>query len=243
MSKPVSILVVDDDQRLCDLLRRYLSGEGYQVNTVRSGEQMRRQIERGVPDLVILDLILPDDDGLLLAKELRVHKGLGIVILTAKGETIDRIVGLEVGADDYISKPFDNRELLARIHSVLRRMNRKLPGTSDPFHNGSIASFADWTMDMEAHELVSSKAGNVSLTSKEFKLLTLFVTNSRKVLSRSQILDRIADSEWNPDDRRIDVLVGKLRKKIEPDNNNPALIKTIRSEGYMFTAKVTISPR
>ena len=177
------------------------------------------------------------------SQEFGQHKGLGIIILTAKGETIDRIVGLEVGADDYISKPFDNRELLARIHSVLRRMNRKLPGTSDQFHNGSIASFADWTMDMEAHELVSSKAGNVSLTSKEFKLLTLFVTNSRKVLSRSQILDRLADSEWNPDDRRIDVLVGKLRKKIEPDNNNPALIKTIRSEGYMFTAKVTISPR
>ena len=127
MKKPVSILVVDDDQRLCDLLRRYLRGEGFRMLTALNGEQMRRHIEQGVPDLVILDLMLPGDDGLMLAKELRVHKELGIIILTAKGETVDRIVGLEVGADDYIAKPFDNRELLARIRSVLRRISLMAP--------------------------------------------------------------------------------------------------------------------
>ena len=238
MSKPINILVVDDDRRLCDLLRRYLSGEGYRVNTALNGEQMRRQIDKEMPDLVILDLILPDDDGLLLAQELRVHQHLGIVILTAKGEAVDRIVGLEVGADDYISKPFNNRELLARIHSVLRRLRTGARVQPNPEEAGKVAVFSGWTMDLAAHELVSPRSENVYLTSKEYKLLLLFITSSRKVLSRSQILDRIADSEWNPVDRRIDVLVGKLRKKIESTPDKPVLIKTIRGEGYMFTPPV-----
>lgn len=238
MNKPLNILVVDDDERLCNLLRRYLSSEGYSVTTALNGEQMRRQIEKELPDLVLLDLILPDDDGLLLAQELRVHPQLGIIILTAKGETVDRIVGLEVGADDYISKPFDNRELLARIHSVLRRA--RTGGGNHPGHgmNNKHAMFSGWSMDLAAHELVSPKGANVYLTSKEYKLLLLFISSSRRVLSRSQILDHIADSEWNPDDRRIDVLVGKVRKKIEENPEQPLLIKTIRGEGYMFTAQV-----
>lgn len=237
MNKPVNILIVDDDERLCNLLRRYLSGEGYQVTTALSGEQMRRHIDKEMPDLVILDLGLPDADGLTLAQELRVHQHLGIIILTGKGETVDRIVGLEVGADDYISKPFNNRELLARIHSVLRRLH--LGGNhSDHDQHEKLASFSGWNMDLAAHELVSPTGENVYLTSKEFKLLLLFITSSRKVLSRTRILDHLADSEWNPDDRRIDVLVGKLRKKIEADPDQPILVKTIRGEGYMFTAQV-----
>lgn len=238
MNKPLNILVVDDDERLCNLLRRYLSGEGYQVNTALNGEQMRRQIEKEMPDLVILDLILPDADGLLLAQELRVHPQLGIIILTGKGDTVDRIVGLEVGADDYISKPFNNRELLARIHSVLRRLRIGTGNHANLGMDNKHALFSGWSMDLAAHELLSPAGDNVYLTSKEFKLLLLFITSSRRVLSRAQILDYIADSEWNPDDRRIDVLVGKLRKKIEADSDHPVLIKTIRGEGYMFTAQV-----
>lgn len=238
MNKSLNILVVDDDERLCTLLRRYLSGEGYHVATALNGDQMRRHIEKEMPDLVILDLVLPDADGLLLAQELRVNPKLGIIILTGKGDTVDRIVGLEVGADDYISKPFNNRELLARIHSVLRRIRTGAGNHPGQGMDDKHAEFSGWSMDLAAHELISPTGENVYLTSKEYKLLLLFITSSRRVLSRAKILDHIADSEWNPDDRRIDVLVGKLRKKIEADPDQPLLVKTIRGEGYMFTAQV-----
>ncbi len=237
MNKPAKILVVDDDQRICNLLQRYLGKEGYRVSTVTDGEQMRRHIEQDMPDLILLDLMLPDEDGLSLAKELRIHPELGIIILTGKGETVDKIVGLEVGADDYISKPFDNRELLARIHSVLRRL-RPASGTSK-IRTGdeSVAHFADWTLNLAAHELISPAGEEVHLTTNEFKLLSMFVERSNRVLNRDQILDLLADRQWNPDDRSIDVLVGKLRKKIEQDPLNPVLIKTIRGSGYLFAAR------
>lgn len=238
MRKPVNILVVDDDQRLCDLLRRYLRGEGYRVFTALSGEQMRRHIEQGVPDLVILDLMLPGEDGLMLAKELRVHKELGIIILTAKGETVDRIVGLEVGADDYISKPFDNRELLARIRSVLRRLTLASEKSEAGISTKSIASFSGWTLDLGSHELISPGGDPVHLTSNEFKLLSIFSRSSNRILNRDQLLEMLTEREWTPDDRSVDVLVGKLRKKIEQDHLNPVLIKTIRGAGYLFTAPV-----
>ena len=238
MKKPVSILVVDDDQRLCDLLRRYLRGEGFRMLTALNGEQMRRHIEQGVPDLVILDLMLPGDDGLMLAKELRVHKELGIIILTAKGETVDRIVGLEVGADDYIAKPFDNRELLARIRSVLRRISLMAEVSEAGTGVKSVAYFSGWTLELGSHELVSPAGEHVHLTSNEFKLLAIFVKSSNRILNRDQLLELLTEREWNPDDRSVDVLVGKLRKKIEQDHLNPILIKTIRGAGYLFTAPV-----
>ena len=238
MKKPVSILVVDDDQRLCDLLRRYLRGEGYRVITALNGEQMRRHIEQGVPDLVLLDLMLPGEDGLMLAKELRVHKELGIIILTAKGETVDRIVGLEIGADDYISKPFDNRELLARIRSVLRRLSLVSGVSGEGKSTKSVACFSDWTLDLASHELVSPQGDHIHLTSNEFKLLSIFVKSSNRILNRDQLLELLTEREWTPDDRSVDVLVGKLRKKIEQDHLNPVLIKTIRGAGYLFTAPV-----
>ena len=238
MKKPVNILVVDDDQRLCDLLRRYLRGEGYRVFTALSGEQMRRHIEQGIPDLVILDLMLPGEDGLMLAKELRVHKELGIIILTAKGETVDRIVGLEVGADDYISKPFDNRELLARIRSVLRRLTLAAEKLEGGKSTKSIATFSGWKLDLGSHELVSPDGNPVHLTSNEFKLLSIFTKSSNRILNRDQLLELLTEREWTPDDRSVDVLVGKLRKKIEQDHLNPVLIKTIRGAGYLFTAPV-----
>lgn len=238
MKKPGSILVVDDDQRLCDLLRRYLRGEGFRVLTALNGEQMRRHIEQGIPDLVILDLMLPGEDGLMLAKELRVHKELGIIILTAKGETVDRIVGLEVGADDYIPKPFDNRELLARIRSVLRRVSMVSDVPEAGKDTKSVAYFSGCTLDLASHELVSPGGEHVHLTSNEFKLLSIFVKSSNRVLNRDQLLELLTEREWNPDDRSVDVLVGKLRKKIEQDHLNPVLIKTIRGAGYLFTATV-----
>ena len=238
MNKPVSILVVDDDQRLCDLLVRYLSREGYQVITALNGEQMRRHIEQEIPDLILLDLMLPGEDGLLLAKELRVHQGLGIIILTGKSETVDKIVGLEIGADDYISKPFDNRELLARIRSVLRRLKLDHDDPQSLSDKKPVARFAGWSLDLVAHELISPAGETVHLTSYEFKFLSVLIRNNNQLMSRDRIFDLIAGREWRPDDRSLDVLVAKLRKKLERDPANPVVIKTIRGEGYKLTVPV-----
>jgi len=230
------ILVVDDDERICNLLVRYLSREGYKVSTASNGTEMNRCIERDMPDLVILDLMLPGEDGLVLARELRNHLNLCIIMLTGKGETVDKIVGLESGADDYIAKPFDSRELLARIRSVLRRL-KSHPAISQT-QTKRVAHFMDWTFDLTAYELISPAGEIVPLTSYEYKLLGVFVNSSNRVLKRDLILDLIAEREWNPDDRSIDVLVAKLRKKLEPDSQNPVLIKTLRGTGYKFTAHV-----
>jgi len=239
MKEPSSILVVDDDQRLCDLLARYLKREGYHVITALNGEQMRHQLAQGIPDLILLDLMLPGEDGLLLAKELRrMHQELGIIILTGKSETVDKIVGLEVGADDYIAKPFDNRELLARIHSVFRRLEFHHDNPRSSSDEKSVARFAGWRLDLVAHELISPAGETVHLTSYEFKFLSILVQNNNRLMSRDRISDLIAGREWRPDDRSLDVLVGKLRKKLEPDPGNPVVIKTIRGEGYKLTVPV-----
>lgn len=238
MNSTARILVVDDDQRLCDLLKRYLEREGYEVDTANNGEQMRRSLEQAMPELIILDLMLPTEDGLSLARELRHHANLGIIILTAKTQTADRIIGLEVGADDYIPKPFDRRELLARVRSVLRRSGQKTNDTQTRLKSESIAHFAGWRLDSAAHELISPAGDTVQLTSNEFKLLSGFVKNSNRLLSRGQILHWFTSRDWHPDDRSVDVLLGKLRRKLQDDSVNPSLIKTIRGEGYKFTAHV-----
>ena len=231
MNKVASILVVDDDQRLCDLLKRYLSREGFRVHTALSGADMRRHIEQEMPDLILLDLMLPDEDGLVLAQELRVHPDLGIIILTGKGETVDKIVGLEIGADDYIAKPFQNRELL----SVPRNHKRE----DEP--EATLLRFAGWALDLAAHELVSPAGEKVHLTTNEFRLLAIFARSKNRVMNRDRIMDLLSEREWNPEDRSIDVLVGKLRKKLGGDAADNEYIKTIRGEGYMFSAQVEYS--
>ena len=238
MLKTTSILIVDDDQRVCDLLKRYLGREGFRVSSVMSAAEMRRHIAQDLPDLVLLDLMLPDADGLVLAQELRANPDLGIIILTGKGETVDKIVGLEVGADDYLSKPFQNRELLARIRSVLRRLsvNRGKNRNLEP--GASALRFSGWFLDLAAHELISPQGKKVHLTTNEFRLLTIFARSSNRVMNRDRILDILSEREWNPDDRSIDVLVAKLRKKMGRDTNDNEFIKTIRGEGYIFTARV-----
>ncbi len=238
MSKPDSILIVDDDPRLCRLLARHLSREGYAVRTAASGEDMRRLVAEEHPDLVILDLMLPDEDGFSLARELRSRSNVGIVMLTGKTDTIDKIVGLEVGADDYITKPFDERELLARVRSVLRRMHDDVAAER---HGGSVARFGGWRLDLDAYELTSPAGDPVHLTSHEFQLLSALVTHDHRVLTRDAILQLISGREWDPDDRSVDVLVGKLRKKLESDPHDPKLIRTVRGAGYKLTAAVTFS--
>jgi DNA-binding response OmpR family regulator len=230
------ILIVDDDERLRRTVSRYLRKQGYVVREAGTGEEMRKRLAAGVVDLVILDLMLPDDDGLDLAREVRSQSEVGIIILTGKVETIDKIVGLEVGADDYLTKPFDHRELLARVRTILRRV----PKGKKQAQESSISSarFEGWTLDLVTQELTSSSGDLVHLTSNQFQLLVSLVTQAEQPLSRKEISKLMGGRNWLPLNRSVDVLIGKLRNKIEVDPKAPKLIKTVRGVGYKFAARV-----
>lgn len=228
------ILIVDDDPRICRLISRYLEREGFAVQSAADGDEMRVRLAETPADLIIMDLQLPGEDGLTLTRELRRDNDVAIIILTGKGETVDRIVGLEVGADDYLGKPFDERELLARVRSVLRR---SAPSEA-PVAGRPGLTFEGWHLDLDAHELTSPDGERVVLTTAEFRLLSGLAQNAKRVLNRDQLLDLVAAREWDPYDRSIDVLIGKLRRKLEEDPKSPALIKTIRGVGYMFACDV-----
>lgn len=241
MSNSTHILVVDDDERICNLLVRYMQRQGYKMSAVRSGEELRRFLGNETPDIIILDLMLPDADGLDLAREIRNQTNIAIIMVTARGETVEKIVGLETGADDYIVKPFDNRELLARVRSISRRLKAGPEKPQTYLHKGDIAEFAGWTFDLTAYELVSPEGKIIPLTSYEYKLLSALVLSGNRVMKRDYLLNLVAEREWNPDNRSVDVLIGKLRKKLEKNPGEPAIIKTIRGTGYKFTAQVTFS--
>jgi two-component system, OmpR family, response regulator len=240
MSDNGHILVVDDQQEICDLVQEYLTGEGYRVSTAHDGPGMRRQLSQAQVDLVILDLMLPGEDGLTLARALRSESAIGIIILTGRGETVDRIIGLEMGADDYLPKPFHLRELLARVKSVLRRVQSRT-GEPEAQPSRSHARFAGWSLDLASRELLSPNGEEVRLTTGEFDLLTAFVTNANQVLTRDRLLDLARNREAGPFDRTIDVQVGRLRRKLEDDPQNPGMIKTVRGSGYIFTPSVEMS--
>jgi two-component system OmpR family response regulator len=231
------ILIVDDHADIRALVQNYLEDEGYKVSTAADGEAMRRVMAQDSVDLVLLDLILPGEDGLALARDLRVGADIGIIILTGRGETLDRIIGLEMGADDYLPKPFHLRELLARVKSVLRRSASRAESAHDRPAN---ARFNGWQLDLTARELISPEGELVRLTSGEFELLAVFVSNANQVLSRDRLLDLTRNREAGPFDRTIDVQVGRLRRKLDDDAQQPALIKTVRGSGYIFTAQIEI---
>jgi two-component system, OmpR family, response regulator len=236
------ILVVDDQKEICEVVQQYLSSEGYRVTAANDGAGMRRVMAQEEIDLVILDLMLPGEDGLTLARALREESTVGIIILTGRGETVDRIIGLEMGADDYLPKPFHLRELLARVKSVLRRASSRTP--KDKAVAGgprAKARFAGWHLDLSTRELVSPTGGEVRLTTGEFDLLAAFVNNANQVLSRDRLLDLARNREAGPFDRTIDVQVGRLRRKLEPDPQNPTMIKTVRGTGYIFTPTVEVT--
>jgi len=240
MTEAPKILIVDDDVRICRTLRSYLKREGYQVSIAANGEEMWRQFEEVVPDLILLDVVLPGDDGITLARELRKTSNVGIIMLTGKNDPVDQIIGLEIGADDYVTKPFDERQLLARIRSLLRR--KSAPSSSSDAKAGegkNKVHFGGWEMDLLSHELVSPLGDEQTLTSHEFRLLEIFIQNPGAVMSRDQIMQHMYDRDWSHSDRSIDVLVGKLRKKIEEDPSQPKLVLTIRNFGYKFAARVT----
>ncbi len=239
MNDSAHILVVDDQQEICDVVQEYLTGEGYRVSTAHDGGGMRRVMSQSPVDLVILDLMLPGEDGLTLARSLRSESGVGIIILTGRGETVDRIIGLEMGADDYLPKPFHLRELLARVKSVLRRVQSRTGESPHPTRMR--ARFSGWSLDLSSRELVSPSGEEVRLTTGEFDLLAAFVNNANQVLSRDRLLDLARNREAGPFDRTIDVQVGRLRRKLEDDPQNPSLIKTVRGSGYIFTPPVELS--
>jgi two-component system OmpR family response regulator len=232
------LLVVDDDREIRDLLAALLTRKGYKVVTAREETEMRQILASSRVDLVILDLMLPGKDGLAICRELRATKAIPIIMLTARGEATDRIVGLEMGADDYLPKPFEVRELEARIKAVLRRSEASF-SSSDPDRSlGTRFVFDGWTLDARQRQLFSPQNVLVDLTSGEFDLLLVFAGRPQRVLSREQLMDLARGREATAFDRSIDVQVSRLRGKIEGDPKAPELIKTVRSSGYIFTPMV-----
>ena len=223
------LLVVDDDAELRELADAYLTQQGFDVVTVEDGTAMDAALNADTFDLIILDLMLPGEDGLSIAKRLKSKGNVPIIMVSAQGEDVDRIVGLEIGADDYIGKPFNPRELLARIRAVLRRVQTQGEDVSDD----GVIGFGAFELDLNAHRLAKSGVA-VSLTSGEFDLLAILVRHPNRVLDRDRILDMLTGAERSPFDRSIDVRVTRLRSKIEPDPSSPIYIKTIWGKGYMF---------
>lgn len=238
MSDTEHILVVDDDLEIRTLLGDYLEKNGYRVTAVGDGKAMWQALDGSRVELVVLDVMLPGDDGLTLCRNLRARSEIPIIMLTARGEDTERIVGLEMGADDYLPKPFNPRELLARIKVVLRRAKN--------VYNGAVTEgaarirFADWTLDTTARHLIASDGVVVPLSGGEYRLLRILLAHPNRVLNRDQILDLSQGKEWGPFDRSIDVQVSRLRRRLRDDSKNPFIIKTVRGEGYVLAAKVTV---
>lgn len=230
------LLVVDDDREIRDLLARFLKKHGYRVTTARDGREMRRSLADWGVDLIILDLMLPGEDGLTLCRELRVGSDIPIIMLTAMGEETDRIVGLEMGADDYLPKPFNPRELLARVKAVLRRAHDI--SARQRSERDSVLRFAGWKLDLPRRQLESPVGVMVQLSAGEFDLLVAFAEHPQRILSRDQLLDLTRGRNTIPFDRSIDIQVSRLRRKIEVDPKEPEIIKTVRGTGYTFTPDV-----
>jgi DNA-binding response OmpR family regulator len=229
------VLVVDDDREVREMLTEYLTSHGYEVVQADSGAAMRAALERGVPDVVLLDVGLPGEDGLTLARWLRERHHLGIIMVTGAGEVVDRIVGLEMGADDYVAKPFDPRELRARLKSVMRRVQaRAAPETSKPDDGGARIPIGRCRLDLKSHQLFDREGAEVAITSMEFELLRVFAEHPNQVLSRDRLLTLTRNREWEPFDRSIDIRIARLRRKVEEDADNPRAIRTVRGAGYMF---------
>ena len=240
-SSPVHILIVDDEPEVRALLRSGLEPEGFDVSEATDGASLMAHLEKRPVDLITLDVRLAGEDGFTLAREVRAKHNIPIVMISGKGDMIDRVVGLELGADDYIAKPFHMREVLARIRAVLRRY---APLAGEPAHAGQPPeasqryAFEGWTLDMGRRELKSPDGAPCELTTAEFNLLTVLIERPGRVLSRDELMDLLKGHDWTPLDRSIDGLVARLRKKIEHSNETPQLVKTVRGVGYVFAGQV-----
>ena len=240
MSSSGCVLIVDDDPSVRTMLSEYLGENGYETLQADSAQAMREILAQRIPDVALLDVRLGREDGLSLARYLREHYDIGIIMVTAAGDVVDRVVGLEVGADDYIAKPFDPRELKARLKSVMRRLQgpkARLAGELPQSAAPKYVPVGDYRLDLAAHRLLDAEGREVPLTSMEFDLLKVFTEHPNQVLSRDQLLGYTRNRDWQPFDRSIDIRIARLRRKIEPDPEHPQLIKTIRNAGYMYMPK------
>ncbi|MCG5243168.1 response regulator [Azospirillum doebereinerae] len=241
MDRTPHLLVVDDDREIRSLVAQFLTKHGFRVTGVKDGAEMMRTLDGARVDLIVLDLMLPGEDGLSLCRRLRASAPTAqtpVIMLTAMGEETDRIVGLEMGADDYLAKPFSPRELLARIKAVLRRVSAPpVAGTSG---GGTVLRFEGWSLDVTKRELRSPDGVLVQLSAGEYDLLVAFAEHPQRVLNRDQLLDLARGRSAVPFDRSVDVQVSRLRRKIEPDPAEPTLIKTVRGGGYLFTPTVSV---
>jgi two-component system OmpR family response regulator len=238
MSAMDHILIVDDDRDIRDLLSEYLQKQGYRTTVAADGRAMRAVLARNEPTLIVLDLMLPGEDGLTLCREVRVHSDVPIIMLTARGEEVDRIVGLEMGADDYLSKPFSPRELVARIKTILRR-TRALPSNLKPDHIRTMR-FAGWTLDVVTRNLISPQGVTIALSGTDFKLLRILLNHPNRVLTRDQLIDMTQSRDAGPFDRSIDLQVSRLRRRLNDNPKDPAIIKTARGEGYVLASEVVL---
>ena len=230
---PERVLIVEDDREVREAVADYLASHGYDCAQAVDGKAMRAALAESAPDLVLLDLRLPGEDGLSLARWLRDNHSVAIIMVTAAGDVVDRVVGLEVGADDYLGKPFDLRELLARVKSVLRRGGKpeKKPAKAGATQRVPIGACQ---LDLDTHQLIGQKGEEIPLTGMEFDLLRVFSEHPNRVLSRDQLLTLTRNREWEPFDRSIDIRIARLRRKIEVDPEKPRTIKTVRGAGYIF---------
>lgn len=237
MTAAPHILIVDDHREIRDLVSRALTKEGFRVSTAADGRAMRKVLADSRIDLILLDLMLPGEDGLALCRAIRTDSNVPIIMLTAKGEEVDRVIGLEMGADDYLAKPFGSRELFARIKAVLRRS--RTADQEPPSERAKRYRFDRWTLNVDARALVSSEGVVVPLSTGEFDLLTAMVARPQRVLSREQLLDLARGRSTTAFDRSIDTQISRLRKKIERDPGDPQIIKTVWGGGYVFTPFVS----
>ena len=236
MNSPDHVLVVDDDAEIRNLLREYLEKNGLRVTLAADGRQMWRALDHASPDIVVLDLMLPGDDGLTLCRNLRARSSLPVIMLTARGEETDRIIGLEMGADDYLAKPFNPRELLARLKSVLRR-TRALPENLQPEEVRRV-HFGGWTLEVATRLLTASAGRTVTLSGTEYRLLRVFLAHPGRTLNRDQLIDLMLSRDAAPFDRSIDMQVSRLRYRLEDHAKAASIIKTVRGEGYALSVPV-----
>ena len=235
---PTNLLLVDDERTLREPLAEYLVGQGYAVRQAESAAKARSALETDTPDLVLLDIMMPGEDGLSLCRHLMETKRLPVILLTAKGEAMDRIIGLEIGADDYVTKPFEPRELVARIRSVLRRSDRAPEAPAQDL----LYRFEGWSLDPLKRRLTDPEDTLVPISTAEFRMLRAFCDHPRQVLDRDQLLDMVQGREAHLFDRAVDNQVSRLRRKIEADSRNPQFIQTVRGGGYRFAADVSRVP-
>ena len=232
------ILIVDDDASVREMLAEYLGAHGYEVAQADRGTTMREAVEASLPDVVLLDINLPGEDGLTLARFLRERYDVGIIMVTGASDIVDRVAGLEVGADDYVAKPFDPRELRARVKSVLRRMQARAPGASTApgadAPSSSRVRVGVCTLDLGSHQLFAAEGREVPLTGMEFDLLKVFIEHPNQVLSRDRLLTLTRNRDWEPFDRSIDIRIARVRRKVEADPEHPQSIRTVRGTGYMY---------